>query len=413
MKIMNRTIVLALLMTLVLISAVTIAMGSSNDVSTTTKSVISSPSGGDKVSVSVAPGACGPIDLVIALDDTGSMGGAIGNIKAQLPTIISTAQTASGGDLRVGYITFKDFVWVRNNLTTNITNVTNSINATFAFKGAHGPESSDEAKNTFVNNLPAGNRLDSAGNPGNQIGSFVTPYRAGATKIAVLITDAPPGGFNDAQDTADNLALNTTHPASALAKGILVSDVFVNTSSDYGGQAALLKKDANITGGVYVETPADGSGTGEAITAIIESCGGEPTPDTGRMTGGGSVFMEDATRVTHGFELHCDATMAPNNLLINWDKKNKFRLESLTTAVCSDDPAIDPKKPKASFDTYEGTGMGRYNGVSGATAHWIFTDAGEPGKMDMAKIMIKDAGGATVLTVSGNLKSGTQQAHDK
>ena len=411
MKIMNRTIVLALLMTLVLISAGTIAMGSSNDV--ITKSVISSPSGGDKVSVSVALGACGPIDLVIALDNTGSMGAAIGNIQAEMPTIISTAMIASGGDLKAGYITFNDSVVVHNNLTTNITAVTDSINATVVGGGAGAPESSDEAKNTFVNNLPAGIRADSAGFNGSQIGSFVTPYRAGATKIAVLITDAPPGGFNDIQDSADNLSLNTTHPTTALAKGIHVSDIFVPTGGDYAGQAALLEKDANITGGVYIMTAANGSGTGAAITAIVESCGGEPTPDTGRMTGGGSVFMKDGTRVTHGFELHCDATLVPNKLQINWDKKNKFHLESLTTAVCSDDPAIDPKKPKASFDTYEGTGMGRYNGVSGATAHWIFTDAGEPGKMDMAKIMIKDAGGATVLTVSGNLKSGNQQAHEE
>ena len=413
MKIRNKTTVLALLMTLVMTVAVATAINPQPDYVDVAADVASLPSSGDKVSASVASGACGPIDLVIALDDTGSMGGAINNIKAELPTIISTAMTASGGDLKVGYITFKDSVWVRNNLTTNITAVTDSINATVAGGGAGLPESSDEAKNTFVNNLPEGPRLDSAGNLGTQIGNFTTPYRAGATKIAVLITDAPPGGFNDTQDAADNLALNTTHPNTALAKGILVSDIFVNTSSDYGGQAALLEKDAIITGGVYIKTPANGSGTGEAITAIVEACGGEPAPDTGRMTGGGSVFMSDGTRVTHGFTLNCDASMTPNNLQINWGKKNKFHLEGLTTAVCSDDPAIDPKNPKASFDTYEGMGMGRFNGVSGATAHWIFTDAGEPGKLDIARILIKDAGNNTVLTVSGNLKNGNQQAHDE
>jgi len=34
----------------------------------------------------------------------------------------------------------------------------------------------------------------------------------------------------------------------------------------------------------------------------------------GRMTGGGSIFTDTGMRVTHGFELHCDATREPNNL---------------------------------------------------------------------------------------------------
>jgi hypothetical protein len=44
--------------------------------------------------------------------------------------------------------------------------------------------------------------------------------------------------------------------------------------------------------------------------ATILACPGSP----GRMTGGGSVFETDGTRVTHGFELHCDVTDVPNTL---------------------------------------------------------------------------------------------------
>ncbi|MFA4935567.1 MAG: SdrD B-like domain-containing protein [Candidatus Methanoperedens sp.] len=272
-----KTTVPTLLLTLVLVAASTISpiMGGYNDVTVGTESTVSSAG---IITPSVTPGICGPIDLTIALDDTGSMGGAIANIKAELPTIISTATIASGGDLMVGYMTFKDLVHVRNNLTTNISAVMDSINATFAGGGAGGPESSDEAKNTSVNNLPAGTRPDAAGNLGTQIGNYTTPYRATATKIVVLITDAPPGGFNDIQDSADNIALNTTHPLAALAKGIKVSDVFVPTGGDYGGQAALLEKDANTTGGAFITTAANGSGTGAAITSVIEACGGAAPP---------------------------------------------------------------------------------------------------------------------------------------
>lgn len=226
--------------------------------------------------LAVGYGECGPIDLTIALDDTGSMGGAIDNIKAELPTIISTALFASGDDLRVGYMTFKDDITVHNQLTNDTAAVNASINATTAWGGAGGPEASDEAKNTAVNNLAGGIRSDSAGNNGNQVGNYTEAYRNISTKIVVLITDAPPGGFNDAQDAQDNNALAFVHANTALAKGILVSDIFVPTGGDYAGQAALLESDANITGGAFITTEANGTGTGEAITAIIEACGGEP-----------------------------------------------------------------------------------------------------------------------------------------
>ena len=129
-----------------------------------------------------------------------------------------------------------------------------------------------------------------------------------------------------------------------------------------------------------------------------------------RMTGGGSVFETDGTRVTHGFELHCDTSDVPNRLEINW-AGHQFHLETLVTAFCFKDPAIDAAHPTNIFNTYIGSGTGRLDGVAGATARWTFTDAGEPGKNDTATIVIKDSLGKVVLTVSGNLDSGNQQAH--
>ena len=130
----------------------------------------------------------------------------------------------------------------------------------------------------------------------------------------------------------------------------------------------------------------------------------------GRMTGGGSVFTEDNVRVTHGFTLHCNVVESPNSLEVNWEG-NRFHLESLDSVLCTDDPNIDPNPPAADFDTYEGKGSGRYNGVSGATALWTFTDASQPGRNDTAAIRIFDAGGNLVLEVANNLNSGNHQAH--
>jgi hypothetical protein len=132
----------------------------------------------------------------------------------------------------------------------------------------------------------------------------------------------------------------------------------------------------------------------------------------GRMTGGGSVFTQHGVRVTHGFELHCASIIEPNNLQVNWGKGNKFHLESLDRATCSDHPKRDESPPVAGFDTFRGKGTRRYNGVSGAKIRFFFTDDGEPGKNDVARIRINDAGGDTVLDVAGKLKNGNHQAHE-
>jgi hypothetical protein len=145
---------------------------------------------------------------------------------------------------------------------------------------------------------------------------------------------------------------------------------------------------------------------------------GEPTVGggggggTGFMTGGG-YFLAAGKKITHGFELHCDTATAPNNLEVNLGKGNKFHLENLISATCSDDTSITPDPPAASFNTYSGSGTGRYNGVAGATATWTFTDAGEPGRNDEVTITIVDAGGNTVLNVGPvTLGGGNYQAHN-
>lgn len=150
--------------------------------------------------------------------------------------------------------------------------------------------------------------------------------------------------------------------------------------------------------------------TKDEATRLLACVSGE-----GRMTGGGTVVGKAPvglpTEVKHGFELHCNAADLPQRLEVNWGKGNKFHLETLTHSVCLDNPAFGPNPPAAGFDTYVGRGTGRYNGVPGATAKWIFTDKGEPGKSDTARLVIKDVGGTTVVDIVGTLKVGNHQAH--
>ena len=164
--------------------------------------------------------------------------------------------------------------------------------------------------------------------------------------------------------------------------------------------------------GSIVETilSRDLGGSIDVLEAPTGTCR-SPVENHGRMTGGGSVFTRAGMRVTHGFELHCTPSDGSNSLQVNWGKGNHFHLTSLTSASCTDDPAISPEPPIAGFDTYTGTGTGTYNGEAGATAEWTFTDAGEPGTNDTVTLTIKDASSAVVLTVTGAVEGGNNQAH--
>jgi hypothetical protein len=94
-----------------------------------------------------------------------------------------------------------------------------------------------------------------------------------------------------------------------------------------------------------------------------------------------------------------------------------FHLEGLTSATCVDNPNIDPEMPRTRYDTFIATGTGRLNGDAGATIELVFTDGGEPGGKagdpvpDTATMLIKDAAGTVVLTVSGPLHFGNHQMH--
>jgi hypothetical protein len=141
-----------------------------------------------------------------------------------------------------------------------------------------------------------------------------------------------------------------------------------------------------------------------------------PPGACGRMTGGGSVFTYDDVRVTRGFEIHCDLR-EPNNIEVNWPD-NKFHMSELTSAVCTDSPAIGQAPPKsAPFDTFTGTGDGKLNNRPGARIEFVFVDAGEPGTSDTATIKVFDKNNNLVLDVPGDpnipgfLHNGNLQTH--
>src|SRR5207244_1013305 len=139
--------------------------------------------------------------------------------------IVSTALAASGGDLRMGLVSYPDDnVVVRQPLTSDIDAVQTAIEGLFAGGGAGEPESSDEALQFVVTGAADASCTVSNGPLGS--------YRSGCVKIAVLITDAHPGGCDDAfTEGVDDVHAHTVALAAAKA-GIVISAIYVPTSGE-------------------------------------------------------------------------------------------------------------------------------------------------------------------------------------
>src|SRR5215204_6016732 len=126
-----------------------------------------------------ARGSCSPLDLAFVVDNTGSMGPAIDNVRRGLGNIVDEANTVSGGNVRYSVVTFpEDNVVVNQPFTASESEARSAINGITLGGGGNIPESSDEAMNTVVNGLRASDRAG-----GQQTGDFQPPYRSSAEKI--------------------------------------------------------------------------------------------------------------------------------------------------------------------------------------------------------------------------------------
>ncbi|HEY0696436.1 MAG TPA: hypothetical protein VGD43_01330, partial [Micromonospora sp.] len=199
--------------------------------------------------------------------DTGSMGGAIANIQAGMTGIVSTVAGLSGGNYQLALASFKDDITVHEDLAPgNQAAVSAGIAGLAAGGGWNEPEASDEATSTVVNNLPA------LGRPQNV--DFTGTWRSSAFKIVVLVTDARPGGFDDNFTAGVDDTNAATVAGNAAALGIAVSPVYVQTNPGLDPTIVpIMQNYATATGGVYTQTPWDGSGSAAAIeNSIREAC---------------------------------------------------------------------------------------------------------------------------------------------
>ncbi|NTX57264.1 vWA domain-containing protein [Myxococcus sp. CA039A] len=210
----------------------------------------------------VDPCECGPLDVVFAIDDTGSMGGSLTALQANFSNLLTQIQTSSNGDYRLGLVTFQDDVTVRVDLGAgNDTQMQAQIASLTANGGWNLPEASDEALNTVIHNI--------AFRP-NQNGAFTGYWRTGARRVVVLITDNLPGGFNDSYTSN---ALASLQAQEAYNEGIRIHAVYVPTGGTPDPTVVgIMQNYATVSQGAYRLTAPSGADVPQAVQDFLSDC---------------------------------------------------------------------------------------------------------------------------------------------
>ena len=427
------------------------------------------------------------LDFCMLIDLSGSYGDDIVNIRNLAPGLFDDIRefVTDSNFCVASFVDYPFFNWgdpnfgdyayrLDQNLTANKTAWTTAINGLVVRNGVDIPESQYEGLYQIATG--AGRDVGGASLLGDIPPGQNPSFRADATRVVAITTDAPfhvpndsncgapnppcpfgypgpskadtinalvnagikvialkaPGSGTEMDDVAAATggAVRTTTSSSAdIANSILAALTAITqdiTANPVGCSPLNVSFVPTIHGDVTgptsvtfeetVEVPA-GTAPGTTFNCSVEFKSDDTVlgvqqlrvqvPFAGYMTGGGSVFTPGGMRVTHGFSLDCYS--GAGNLQVNFGG-DSFHLESLTGAACLDNPAI-AAGGAAGFDTYQGTGTGRFNGFPGHTAVWKFTDAGEPGRNDTAEITITDPASNIVLKVSGALRNGNHQAH--
>ncbi len=222
-------------------------------------------------------GKCGTTDLVIAIDTTHSMSAAIRDMKREAVRLLDLVSFVSGGEFRLGLISFRDTITVEVDLGSTAdpqearNEVAWAIRRLEAEGGAGGPEASDEALRTAVLGLTAEGR--------GQIGDFSGDWRANS-RILVIITDNLPGGFDDLYVEGVDDVNARELAGQAQDRRVHISSVYVPSS---GFQiepdprvAEIMRTYPQLTGGVFAITQTSGLGAAEAIADIVDRCGMRP-----------------------------------------------------------------------------------------------------------------------------------------
>lgn len=230
----------------------------------------------------IAHAQCGPMDVVFIIDNSGSMGPVIDQVKAQVGKIADSVTTASGGDYQFGLVTMPaNDVNIVLDMSANNRAALDTAVQGMTTVGSFGLGIAyDEALDSVLNHL-----APRKGSLGEQTGTFAASFRPDATKIIMIITDTGPQGFDSTLGTHADHAYAMANLAAS--QNIRIAGIFV---PDGGGtnpviDEPILQQVAAITGGLFLETAADASDLANVIIDVVAACGGA----------GGSTLLVDPT----------------------------------------------------------------------------------------------------------------------
>jgi hypothetical protein len=235
--------------------------------------------------VAGSPGAQPALDVVLLVDTTGSMGGAISNLQASLLDIVTRVR-ALDPNAAFAVTAFQDFPYgtfgdgsspgdgvpdfpytVRVTLATDVVAVQNAVNSLVADGGGDAPESGTEA--LYLAATGEGVSWPASDKPAGSIPPAPLGFREGSRRVIVAITDAT---FHDGPEyvAAGILeAHSATQAAQALdAEGLHVIGVAIarpgvpSPRSDLEGYARATGARVPVEsfGGALCLTGIDGAG---------------------------------------------------------------------------------------------------------------------------------------------------------
>lgn len=193
-------------------------------------------------------------DIVLVVDSTGSMGGAINNVKTEMGNIVTTVQTAQP-DAQFAVVNYKDTTdgagvfQVNTDLTASLATAQSAVNSLSAGGGGDEPEAQLNA-------------LWQIGDGGDAIS-----FRADSSRIVVWFGDAPGHDPSNGHTEAD-----ATASLQAVSARVLAISVGADRL-DLTGQATRI---SSATGGTFLSgIPA--TGLSDAILAGLSNLPAEVT----------------------------------------------------------------------------------------------------------------------------------------
>lgn len=313
-------------------------------------------------------------DFVFLADNTGSMGSAIANVKANAQNIIDAIEAAGATDARYGVANYQDFTSGAPcpygfELDTDLTNATaakTAINTWGADSGCDTPEA-----NLFALHMLADHSID---------------WREDSARFVIWFGDAPghdpvcpavsghPHNVTEASATADlqSEEIHVIAVTASLAGGGL--DGNPNIGFDYGdcgeaGTAGQATRIATATGGVHLVNPPASSISTTIINAInalppvpvqvtpVAACDPGLTvtndPATRTVPSGGTATFDEtiavAADVALGSVLHCSVDFTINGASAGPDYRQEITVR--VGVGVPTDLALTPKTATNPVDT--------------------------------------------------------------